>query len=155
MDGIFSMEPYELQTFAAAQELRKCNELSVKYGLYLSEAQIQSLVSHRFRALRDTGRIEFGGGILKKLIYAFCDSPYLSQDNYEETLLELQDSFYYYKNESEDRFSDDELIEFMKRVFDGRAQGSLDYLSATSLDELCRGARSGNQDAGEDNGRLF
>jgi hypothetical protein len=128
----------------AAQELRECNLFTGRYGLSLSEAQIERLVVRRFGALRDTGRVEFGEGILKKLIYAFCDSPYLFQENYEDTLLELQDSFYYFKGEADERLSDDELIGFMKQVFDGPAQGSLEYLSGTSLEELCRDARNGD-----------
>jgi len=132
-----------MQRLSEAQELRDCNALSGRYGLSLTERQIQNLVEKRFEALRNTGRVEFGGGILKKLIYAFCDSPYLFHEDYEDTLLELQDIFYYFKNESEDRISDDELIEFMKNTFDGKAQGSLEYLAGTSLEELSRGARYG------------
>jgi hypothetical protein len=143
MENPFALEPLKMQMLVAAQELRDCNEISEKFGLVLSESQIQELVERRFDALRDTGRIEFGEGILKKLIYAFCDSPYLTQETYEDSILQLQDDFYYFKNESMDRISDDELIEFMKSVFDGRAQGSLDYLSGTSLEDLCRYARNG------------
>ncbi|MDX9872516.1 MAG: DUF6323 family protein [Clostridia bacterium] len=141
MDNSFALEPAKMQKLAAIQELRECNKLTAKFGLTFSDTQIQNLVESRFSALRDTGRIEFGEGILQKLIYAFCPSPYLMQDNYEETLMELQDSFYYYKNESLDQFSDDELIEFMRKVFNGRAQGSVEYLAGSSLEELCRYAR--------------
>jgi len=152
----FALDPVRMQMLTAESELRDCNEFTARYGLTLSKAQIQGLVERRFGALKDTGRIEFGEGILKKLIYAFCDSPYITQENYEETILELQDSFYYFKNESMDSISDDELIEFMKAVFDGRAQGSLDYLSGTSLEELCRYAREGwDPQDGEDSGDLF
>jgi hypothetical protein len=42
--------------------------------------------------------VEFGRGITKMLIEAFCDSPYIYQDNYEMTILELLESFYYFKN---------------------------------------------------------
>lgn len=143
MDRNFGLSALKMQMLSSAQELRDCNEFTVRYGLVLSEDQIQSLVERRFGALRDTGRVEFGEGILKKLILAFCDSPYLTRENYEDTIVELQDSFYYFKNESEDRISDDELIEFMKNVFNGRAQGSLDYLSGTSLEDLCRNTRYG------------
>ena len=48
-----------------------------------------TLINKRFEALKNTGRIEFDEGILKKLIEAFCDSPYIMQNNYEETLEEL------------------------------------------------------------------
>ena len=156
MDKEFTLKPFDMQILTAANELRECSKLIARFGLTLSETQIQSLVEHRFDALRDTGRIEFGEGILKKLIYAFCDSPYLTQENFEDTIIELQDSFYYFKNESIDRFSDDELIDFMSVVFNGRAQGSLDYLSGTSLEELCRYARQGwDPDLDAGSGDLF
>ena len=80
---------------------------------------------------------------IKKLIEAFCDSPYIMQSNYEETLEELQDIFYFFKEEAMEQISDDELIEFMTRDFDGKCQGSIEYLSGTSLEELCRGTRYG------------
>jgi len=126
-----------------AAELAACNELTSRYGLTLSGEQIRELSEARVLALRNTGRVEFGGGILKKLICAFCDSPYLFQETYEETLLELQDIFYEYKNESMDRISDDDLIRFMRKSFDGDCQGSLDYLRETTLEALARGLRSG------------
>lgn len=156
MDKKFALEPAKIQILAAIRELRECNQFTAKFGLKLTESQIMNLVESRFNALRDTGRMEFGEGILKKLIYAFCSSPYLTQDNYEETMIELQDSFYYYKNESMDQFSDDELIDFMRKVFNGRAQGSVEYLAGTSLEELCRYTREGfDPYCGDFSGELF
>ena len=55
---------------------------------------------------------------------------------------DLQDAFYYFKNESEDQFSDDDLIEFMEKVFNGQAHGSTDVLTTISLEQLCRWARN-------------
>jgi hypothetical protein len=150
MEGGFSLTPLDMQKMQTMEELRECNDLTVKYGLQLSEQQIRELTEKRFAALKDTGRIEFGQGILKKLVTEFCDSPYILQDNYVDTLLELQDAFYYFKNESLDLFTDDELITMMKNYFDGACQGSTDYLSGTSLEDLCRDARYGDrpEDAG-------
>jgi len=150
MEKDFSLEPVRAQMLMETQELRDSNEFSIKYGLMLSENQIQNLVQRRFETLRDTGRIEFGEGVLKKLIYAFSDSPYIHQLNYEEILLELQDAFYYFKNETDDRLSDDELIEYMKETFEGKAQGSIEYLTGTSLEELRRNARHGFIDDTDD-----
>ena len=143
MENSFSLEPAKLQMLKETQELRDSNEFSTKYGLSLSENQIQNLAQKRFEALKDTGRIEFGEGILKKLIYAFCDSPYIHQLNYEETIIELQDAFYYFKNETDDGMTDDELLEYMKDTFDGKAQGSIEYLTGSSLEELRRNAHHG------------
>ncbi|MEG0780818.1 MAG: DUF6323 family protein [Oscillospiraceae bacterium] len=149
----FFLEPLKMQQLAAAQELRDCNDFTAQFGLRLSEPQVQTLVAARFEALKATGRMELGEGILKKLIIAFCDSPYLTQENYEDTLLGLQESFYYFKNESEDRIPDDDLIAILHRLFHGAAQGSIDYLSGTLLEDLCRNTRYGY--ATEDDGDRY
>lgn len=55
-------------------------------------------------------KTQFGRRILDRLIYTFCDSQYISQDSYAETLTKLQNIFYQFKNESADRVTDDELL---------------------------------------------
>ena len=131
-----------MQIAAIKEEIRCCSELNRLHGLTLTEDDITELVELRGEALRATGRVEFGGGILPKLIRAFCKSPYVDPYNYAATLGDLQDSFYYFKNDSEDRFSDDELIEFMEKAFNGQAHGSADVLTTISLEQLCRWARN-------------
>lgn len=135
-----------LQLEAAKAEIRCCDELNALYGLVLTEADIAELVTLRGEALRATGRIEFGGGILPKLIRAFCSSPYIDRQNYAATLGELQDAFYYFKNESNDLFSDDDLIDFMVNSFNGRAEGNAELLTSISLEQLCRWAREDGSD---------
>jgi len=99
----------------------------------------------RKNSLKEQERIEFGGGILPKLIFAFCDSPFIYQDNYVDTLECLQNIFYLYKNESLDELSDDELIEYMKKHFDNDCQGSLEYLEDTCLEDFARSIRVGTR----------
>lgn len=139
----FALTILEMKKHQMIIDIRKCNELTIKFGVSLSDIQIENLINKRFESLRDTGRVEFGDGILKKLIETFCDSPYIIQSNYEETLEELQDIFYFFKGEALEQISDDELIEFMKEYFDGQCQGSIEYLSNTNLEELCRDTRYG------------
>lgn len=145
----------ELQLSAAKEELRCCEDLNRFYGLTLTESDITELVQLRSEALKNTGRVEFGGGILPKLIRAFCKSPYVDARNYAATLGDLQDAFYYFKNESMDLFSDDDLIEFMARVFNGPAEGSTELLCGISLEELCRWARNGSTDRYRDEEDFF
>ena len=142
----------ELQKAKMITELEECNEFTLNYSLRLSDPQIIELVKRRFEALKNTGRVEFGQGIIKKLITQFCDSPFITQENYEDTILELQDSFYYFKNECMDKIPDDELISIMKKHFDGVCQGSLEYLSGTTLEDLCRNTRYGYE---PDDGKLL
>ena len=113
--------------------IKKCNEYTSKYGLVLSDNQISNLLERRKETLRETGRIEFREGIIDKLIKEFCDSPYINQENYATTLYELIEMFYESKNETMDLISDDELIELMKKFFDGICQGDLEYLSGTVM----------------------
>lgn len=113
--------------------IKKCNEYTSQYGLALSDNQINNLLERRKETLKEAGRIEFREGIIDKLIKEFCDSPYINQENYAETLYELVEIFYEYKNETMDLISDDELIGFMKKSFDGICQGDLEYLSGTVM----------------------
>ena len=111
--------------------------MSRHYGLSLGYSQMQELEEGHYRALADYGRIEFGEGILQDLVQMFCDSPYLTQENYAAVLAELQDIFYYFKSESMDFLTDEELLEVMRALFNGKAQGSTTCLSETSMETLC------------------
>ena len=123
--------------------LKAANEYTAKFGLVLSDEETSLLLNERRDVLKKEQRVEFGEGILSKLIFAFCDSPYIHQDNYVETLGRLQEIFYFYKNESLDEYTDDELVDAMKELFDGPCQGSLDYLEDTGLQRLAKRARYG------------
>jgi hypothetical protein len=127
----------------AVEAIVSCNELTEGFGLYLSAAEAAELVNTRTSVLRSNGRVEFGGGVIDRLIREFCDSPYISMHNYAETLHELIELFYYYKNETMDLMSDEELIKFMKDSFDGKCQGSLELLSGRELANMARNLRYG------------
>ena len=123
---------------ALRAELADCNRLTEVQGLCLTPDDMRALTRRREEALRDTGRVEFSGGIFRKLAYAFCDSAYITPANYAETLSELVALFYAFKSDIEDEMTDDELIEAMRRIFDDRAQGDLTYLADITLSDLCR-----------------
>lgn len=143
MSENFALAIQSMQKKQLINDIKKVNEISIKYGLSLSDTQIENLINKRFESLKNTGRVEFGKGVLKEIIEAFCDSPYIMQDTYEDTLEELQDIFYFFKGEAMEQIADDELIEFMKIHFNGVCQGSIEYLSGTNLEELCRDTRYG------------
>ena len=96
---------------------------------------MEALAEGRERALADTGRVEFGDGILPALIDALCDSPYLQQSDWAETLLSAQAVFYHWKEEAGDLVPDRALLAFLRRAFDG-ARGAISYLEGFSLKEL-------------------
>ena len=68
---------------------------------------------------------------MKKLLFEFCDSPYLEQEQLAETLAALQEIFYLYKNESLEELTDEELLSYMKEKFDGECRGDLEEFART------------------------
>lgn len=123
------------------QKIVEMNERTEKFGLVFTEEEAKNLVKMRRESLQEQQRVEFGEGILPKLIDTFCDSPYIDRNNYMDTIIKLQEIFYLYKNESMDELSDDELLEYMKEAFDGVCEGSLEYLEETVLDGFARDIR--------------
>ena len=116
-----------------ADRILACNDVTMSYGLALTEPQALALAQTRTDALRETRRIEWGDGIVGALIETFCTSPYILPENYEETLHELIGLFYTLKNDTQDRVSDGDLLAFLKTAFDGSCRGSLDRLSGAVL----------------------
>ena len=113
--------------------LMQCNEKTESFGLSLTEEDAHELVLCRNASLKKYRRVEFGEGILDKLIFTFCDSQYINQENYREIMEELQDIFYSFKNEAMDLLTDDELLTFMKEQFEEICMGDTEYLESTCL----------------------
>lgn len=151
---LFSLIPDAVAQQLAVSEIIRCNETTSHYGLVLKEADALELANTRSEALEKTGRIEFSGGVINKLILEFCDSPYLSQTNYADTLNELIEAFYFFKNETLDEIDDDDLIVYMKKFFDDTSGGSLDLLQNRELEHLARNIRYGAEDP-DDTGEEF
>ena len=127
-------------------EVQKCNEKTLEYGLKLSAEDINIILQTRKESLIKTGRIEVGGELIQKIILTFCDSPYISQYNYIETIDDIIETFYYYKNETMDEIGDEDLINLMKNYFDNECQGSLDLLKYKYLDNIAHNIKYGVTD---------
>lgn len=110
-----------------------CNESTKKYGLILNEKQALAILKTRSKALEETKRLEFSTTIIDDLILTFCDSSYITKNDYEDTIHELIVLFYELKNNTWDTISDTELINFMKKAFESSCYGSLELLSGTLL----------------------
>ncbi len=146
MSEQFMFLPVALLNQHMLAEIRKCNDYTERFGLQLTEADIHELLENRKEALEKSGRIEFGGGVIQKIIIEFADSPFIDQDNFTETLMRLQECFYYFKNEALEELSDDELIGIMKKYYDDECQGSIEYLSTSILENYCRDIRYGTKE---------
>lgn len=124
------------------QKLSALNARTARFGLTLSRQALEEIRLARVGALSDHGRVELGPSAVALIIEGFCDSPYLLQDEYEATLAELVDAFYYFKNACADLLTDDELIQAMRERYDAY-DGSVEAVTGTTLEALCRARRLG------------
>lgn len=137
----FGDNAIHMQSVRAVQDLLSCNPKLERHGLALSAHDIQTLVAGRVDALQEAARVEFSGGVTKELVLQFAGSPYVSQANFVDTVVELQELFYEFKNESLERVADEDLIAKMRSLFDEVAKGDLDYLAEALFEGLARAVR--------------
>lgn len=130
-----------ISTKTAVDQILKINERSLLFGIYLTPSDALELVETRSQALCAYGRVEIGSATIGKIIEMFCDSSYIFQAIYAETINELLETFYYFKNESLDLISDDDLIEIMKDYYEHRCHGSIELLQHRELELLARNLR--------------
>ena len=134
MNGELVTMPRQENTVGALEAL---DRRMAPLGLRLTQEECLALAEGRERALTDTGRVEFGEGILPALAEALADSPYLHPADWAETLMEGQLLFYHWKAEAGDLVPDRALLRFLRKAFDD-ARGAMAYLESFSLKELRR-----------------
>ena len=110
-------------------------QTSGAFGQPLSAAQAQMLLTCQSETLLHLGRVDFSGGILPKLIQAFAPSPYILTEDWAQTLAQLTQLFYAFKNETQDAVPDDDLIAAMADRFNGKCGGSLENLADCARSE--------------------
>lgn len=133
----------QLQNQNQLSKVIETNQYTERFGLVLSQEDAKLILDNRKSALRELRRVEFGEGIVAKIIHEFCDSDYIDQSNYVETIIRLQDIFYLYKNEMNDEITDDELLHLMKEQYELLCFGDLDYLESTCLSDFAQAIRAG------------
>lgn len=115
-------------------EILDLNKFTEKRGLLLNEKQAISLINNRNRCLKELGRIEIGSGTLEKIIYTFYTSSYIDKDNYLEILEELTNIFYLYQNEFDNKLTDEQIIEYIKKSYE--ECGTIELLEGLYLENL-------------------
>lgn len=135
-----------LQNKNQLSKVIETNQFTERFGLTLSQQDAQLILESRKTALREQRRVEFGEGIVTKIIYEFCDSDFIDRSNYADTIIRLQEIFYLFKNEMNDEITDDELIQLMKEQYENRCFGDLDYLEGTCLSDFAQAFRAGRAD---------
>lgn len=130
-----------------AHELISLNEKTAEYGITLSEKDCAEIAEFRSEALRESERIEIGVGAVRRIIEEFCDSGYVSQRSFKDTVEGLLECFYTIKSETDDRVSDDEVLSFLKYLFETEAGGDVSRLyTCDAFDMFISGVNRGDHD---------
>ncbi len=149
MDDLMMLFQGSLIRRESVSDILGVNETTAQTGLVFTSCQALALLQARDRALMDSGRLELGSGMVKKLILAFFDSPFFQNGQAVDTLESLMEIFYHMKNETFDALCDDELIDFLRERFDGECQGSLDLLRDNACSHLARAVHGAASEEGE------
>lgn len=117
-------------------EILNTNKKSEKYGLKISKEDAQEIIKARNNILKTYGRVELDLELTKKLIYCFCTSPFIHQENYTSTIIDFHEVFYYLKNETDDTVGDNQLIEIIQDFYDNSSGGSMELLIGRELENF-------------------
>ncbi len=122
-------------------ELLQTNTQSEQYGLTITAEEAKEIIECRNDVLKNYGRVELEIQVTKKIIHDFCASPFINQEDYASTLIDLQEIFYYMKNETYDQIGDDELLDIIKDFYNNSCCGSIELLMGRELDKFVRDFR--------------
>ncbi|GKX67139.1 DUF6323 family protein [Inconstantimicrobium mannanitabidum] len=128
-------EPY-------ANELLKINEQINEQGLVITLEDAKQIINTRDKVLNNYGRVELSLQATEKIMKLFSYSSFINQNNYVRSINDLQETFYYLRNETKDKISDDKLIELMKDLFENSCEGSIELLNSL-LEEFSVNYRKG------------
>ncbi|MCR4837967.1 MAG: DUF6323 family protein [Eubacterium sp.] len=107
----------------------------------LSRQDAELLVKAKHQTLKELRVVELGDTILQQLHYLFCDSGYIMQKDYRDTLIRLQEIFFRVRDEVWDLITDEELMDTMHEYFEKRVGGDLDALDVF-MDEYSQTLRA-------------
>ena len=144
----------EIEKRYVARELMLLKDKTAEHGIVLTEKDCIDIAECRYESLRENERIEVGLGATERIIEEFSESGYVSQNNFRETVEGLLECFYMIKSETDDRVSDDDVLEFLKYLFEYEAGGDVSKIyDSVALDEFIRGKISFKADGEGENYR--
>ena len=125
------------QNKVIAGQLISLNEEIAEHGLTLSEADCKDIAEFRHEALIESERVEVGLGAAGRIVREFADSGYVNKYNFRQIVEDLLECFYTLKNETEEKASDDLVMEFLHYLFEEVVGGDTSKLyEAQALDDF-------------------
>lgn len=110
---------------AIKNQILEINDKSVDYGLVLSPKDVEEVIKSRKDSLKTYGRIDLNMDITEKIMEILYTSQYTDKDDYLELISDLQDIFYYLKNETLDEISDNEILDKISEFYE-KTSGRID-----------------------------
>ena len=111
-----------------AGQLMELNADIEENGIVLSESDCKDIAEFRHDVLVRTERIDVGLGIVGRIVKEFSDSGYVDQHSFRQIVEDLLECFYTIKNETEDKASDDQVMEFLHYLFEDVVGGDTERL---------------------------
>ena len=132
------LSPGALAERKVISSLLEINSSTQKHGLILTETIAKEIVEARQYALKANDRLDFSSDTLTRLVKAFSQSYYITQETFSEIIGELTDLFYFLKNELKDELSDDDLISEMLIVFNDYCAGAMELMQNKGVEMIIR-----------------
>ncbi len=142
MNALISLESFALQPMD--DKILALNTVSQAYGLTLTPEEAKDLSEVRARSLKDNERLEIGLGAMEGVIRRFSRSSFVDKQNYAWVIAEVTDLFYYIKTETDDKISDNDLLDELFLRFEQRCRGSVDLLISREGELLIRKINAGD-----------
>ena len=141
MKDLIILENFAVQPIS--EEILALNEVTKEYGITLTPEEAKDLSETRVKALTENERIEIGVGAVEGIIKRFSRSSYITKENYAYVLSEIAEVFYYIKTETDDKVSDNALLDELFIRFEQRCRGSIDTLLAKEAEIIVRKVNAG------------
>ena len=124
--------------------LLEINSYTQQHGLVMTETIAKEIAEARQAALRDYGRVDFSSDTTARLVKAFSQSYYITQETFSEIIGEIIELFYFIKNELGNTLSDDDLISEMLIVFNETCFGTVEVMQSKGVEKIIRKHKLGD-----------
>ena len=122
----------------AVKDLLEINATTQKYGLIMTEQIAKEIAEARQHALKANDMIDFSPDTLTRLVRAFSQSYFITQETFAEIIGEITDLFYFLRDEIKGALSDDDLISEMLIVFNDYCAGAMELMQNKGAEIIIR-----------------
>ncbi len=135
----------DVQNTYIANQLLALNKTTKQSGIVLTKSDCAEIAQCRGELLVQTERIEVGAGAVSKIIEMFCDSGYVDQRTFKDTVNALLECFYEIKTQTDDNLDDEAVLGFLLYMFENEVGGDVSKICmSTAYDDFIRYGKYGD-----------